>query len=109
MSCPYCFSRSAMRCERSSSKTSKSGMCSVASRLPGALSLVKPVIQQGLWPVVAKVDRDGSPGGGRLSAQVGQRFGLELDDLGLIDLVDDGPGRPRQPVRARVEPGGQDH
>ena len=42
-------------------------------------------------------------------ADTGQRRGLELDDLGLIDLVDHGARRPRQPVGAGVQPGGQDH
>lgn len=39
----------------------------------------------------------------------GQRAGLELDDLGLVDLVNARSSRPRQPVRLRVEAGGQDH
>ena len=34
---------------------------------------------------------------------------LEFDDLRLVDLVDHGPGGPRQPVGAGIQPGSQDH
>src|SRR4029077_6337829 len=47
-------------------------------------------------------------GGGRSRTQIGERAGLELDDLGLVDFINDGVWWPWQPVRARVEPGGQD-
>ena len=35
--------------------------------------------------------------------------GLELDDLRLVDLVDDGAVRPRQPVRAGIQARRQNH
>ncbi len=92
------------------------GTLSVANRLPGALSSVigveQPVLRLGRQiaeqalgapgrrlvrvearfdqrrgPVVAQVDRDRAAVGGRLGAEVGQRPGLELDHLRLVDLV----------------------
>ena len=57
---------------------------------------------------MAQVDGDRARSRGRLGAELGQRVGLELDDLGLVDLEDDRAGRPVQPVGAGVEAGGQD-
>ena len=114
-----------------------SGTCSVANRLPGALSSVmlsnnlswacggryisspsaihavgwpasKPLLQQRFRPVLTQIDTDRASIGGRFDAQVGKRAGLELDNVRLVDLVDDGAVRPRQPVGARIQPGGQD-
>src|ERR1700757_5105793 len=73
------------------------------------LRRVKPAAAQGGGPVVPQVDGDGSPVGGRGGPQVGHRVGLELDDLGLIDLVDHAARRPGQAVGACVEAGREDH
>ena len=75
----------------------------------GRLRRVKPAAAQGGRPVLPQIDGNGSPVRGRGGAQVGHRGALELDDLGLIDLVDHAAGRPGQPVGARVEAGGQNH
>jgi len=45
----------------------------------------------------------------RYRAEFGQCRGLELDDFGLIDLVDCRARRPGQPVWAGVQPGRHDH
>src|SRR6185312_15790357 len=39
---------------------------------------------------------------------LGERVGLEGDDLGLVDLENRSARRPRQPVGPGIEPGGQD-
>ena len=44
-----------------------------------------------------------------VGAEVGQGAGLELDHRGLVELVDDVPRRPGQPVCPGVETRGQDH
>src|SRR6478672_696644 len=76
---------------------------------PGCWPLgIKPVVPQGLWPVIAQVDGHRPAVGGRSRTQIGERAGLELDDPGLVDFINDGVWWPWQPVRARVEPGGQD-
>ena len=112
-------------------------MCSVASRLPGADSSVmlsnsrscasggrytsspsaihavgcvgsNPAARSAAGQSSRRSIADGPAVGRRSRAEVGQGAGLELDHLGLVDLVHHGAGRPRQSVGAGVEPGGQD-
>jgi hypothetical protein len=45
-------------------------------------------------PILTKVDADRTMLGAGYSAEFGQCGGLEFDDLGLIDFVECGPGRP---------------
>src|SRR6202012_4915435 len=42
-------------------------------------------------------------------AVVAKSGGLEFDDLRQVDFVEHGALRPRQPVRPRVQAGGEDH
>ncbi|KBR62572.1 hypothetical protein X425_03135 [Mycobacterium avium XTB13-223] len=60
-------------------------------------------------PVAAQIDGDGAPGRGGLGTDLGQRVALEFDHPRLVDLVDHRARRPRQPVGARIQAGGQDH
>ena len=55
-------------------------------------------------PIVAQVDAHRAVLGGGHGAESGQRRGLELDHLGLVDFVHGGPRRPGKPVRPRVQP-----
>jgi hypothetical protein len=91
-------------------------MCSVASRLPGALSdprrgsaRVKSAVPQRRRPVVTQIDGYHPTIGGRFGAQVGQHTGLELDDLRLVDLEHHRVPRPRQPIGTSVESRRQNH
>ena len=75
----------------------------------GRLARVEAVVQQCFRPVVAQIDGDRAPVGRWACAQVSERLGLELDHLGLVDLVDDRSVGPRQPVGPGVQARGQDH
>lgn len=60
---------------------------------------IETAVPQRRRPVVAQIDGDHPALGGRLGAQCRHRRRLELGDLRLVDLVDDGACRPGQPVR----------
>ncbi|CFR40905.1 Uncharacterised protein [Mycobacterium tuberculosis] len=74
----------------------------------GPLRVVKAGFLQGGGPVVAQIDRHGAPVGRGCRTQAGQRRGLEVDHLRLIDFEDDGAGWPAQPVGAGIQAGSQD-
>ena len=59
-------------------------------------------------PVLTEIDADGAQLRGRLGAEAGQSRRLELDHLGLVDLVDHHVLRPTQSVGAGVQTGRQD-
>ena len=75
----------------------------------GGLGGVEAGAAQCGGPVVAQVNRHRPQVGGRGGAQIGQRLGFELDDRGLIDLVDGRAVRPGQSVPAGVQARGEDH
>ncbi len=60
-------------------------------------------------PILAKVDAHLVARDHRLDSMGGQGRRLVLENLGLIDLEDDGAGRPLQTVGPRIESGRQDH
>ena len=109
-----------------------SGWYSVASLLPGALSavmssksrswasaagtpailgaprrrlaVVESAAAQRCRPVFAQIDGHRAALRGRCRADGRHRLRLELDHLGLVDLVDDGARGPRQPVGRESSP-----
>src|ERR1700733_456465 len=60
-------------------------------------------------PIATEVDANLSQPRRRYGAQRGERSALEVDHFGLVDFVDRGSGRPRQPMRTRIEPSGNYH
>ena len=60
-------------------------------------------------PVFTKIDAHRAMLSGGDSAEFGQRGGLELDHLRLIDLVHRRARRPGKPVGAGIQPGRHDH
>ena len=133
--CSYHFSDDACMTSSDSGELRK---ISTTSRLPSALSSVmlssrrswasggrnasrpsathtvgrwasKPACCKRRGPVVAQIDRHRAQVDGRLGARRGQRRGLEIGDLRLVDLEHHRLGGPGQSVAARIEAGGQDH
>jgi hypothetical protein len=60
-------------------------------------------------PILAQIGSDGSQFGSGFGAHARQCGRLELDHLGLVDLVDDGARGPLQPVGPRVQTRSDDH
>ena len=74
-----------------------------------SVGCVEAVVAQSFRPVLAEVDGDGAPVGRWLCTQVGERPGLEIDHLWLVDLIDDRSVKPRQAVGPGIQSGGQNH
>ena len=75
----------------------------------GGLRRIEALFLECGRPVLAQIDGHLVAFGNRLHAVFGQRLGLVVEHLGLVDLVHVGAGRPVQPVGARVQTRGQDH
>ncbi|PQM46396.1 hypothetical protein C1Y40_03428 [Mycobacterium talmoniae] len=70
---------------------------------------VKPAVLQGLWPVLTQIHRHRNQVRGGVGALTPQCGGLEVQHFGLVQLVDRGAIRPRQPPGPGIQTGCQDH